>query len=75
MLRRGLLKSMAALATGGGLLAVGKEDRLGAGNPLVSPKDPPRVRRFIECVDGMVQTFSFVTGAQVAPLSFSLRGL
>jgi non-heme chloroperoxidase len=52
MLRRGLLKSMAALATGGGLLAVGKEDRLGAGNPLVSPKDPPRVRRFIECVDG-----------------------
>ena len=52
MLRRGLLKSMAALATGGGLLAVGKEDRLGAGDPLASPKDRPCVRRFIECVDG-----------------------
>ena len=49
MLRRGLLKSMAAL---GGLLAVGKEDRLGAGNPLASPKDRPRVRRFIESADG-----------------------
>jgi non-heme chloroperoxidase len=52
MLRRGLLKSMAALAAGSGLLAVGKEDRLGAGNPLASPKDRPHARRFIECVDG-----------------------
>lgn len=52
MLRRGLLKSMAALATGGGLLAVGREDGVGSGDPLASPKDRPRVRRFIECADG-----------------------
>ena len=52
MLRRGLLKSMAALATGGGLLAVGKDGRVGSRDPLASPKDRPRVRRFIECSDG-----------------------
>lgn len=49
MLRRGLLKSMAAL---GGLLAVGEDGRVGSGDPLASPKDRPRVRRFIECADG-----------------------
>lgn len=52
MLRRGLLKSMAALATGGGLLAVSKEDKLGTGNVPASPKERPRVRRFIETADG-----------------------
>jgi len=52
MFRRGLLKSMAALATSGGLLAVGKEGRIGSRDPLASPKDRPRVRRFIECPDG-----------------------
>lgn len=51
MLRRGLLKSM-ALATGGGLLAAGRGDRLAARDELASPKDRPRVRRFIECADG-----------------------
>ena len=52
MLRRGLLKSIAALATGGGLLAVGKEDRLDTGNVLASPKDRPRVRQFIKTGGG-----------------------
>jgi len=52
MLRRGLLKSMAALATGGGLLAVSNEDRLGAGTALASSKDRPHVRQFIETGDG-----------------------
>src|ERR1700676_1227328 len=52
MLRRGLLKSMAALATGSGLLAVGKGDRVGSGDPLPSPKGRARVGGFIESVDG-----------------------
>src|SRR5690348_9783748 len=41
MLRRGLLKSMAVLATGGGL-----------GSVLASPKNRPRHKQFIETGDG-----------------------
>jgi non-heme chloroperoxidase len=56
MLRRGLLKSMAALATGGGLLAVGKEGRVGSTTaPAVAGKrpGPQSIRQpYIEASDG-----------------------
>ena len=56
MLRRGLLKSMAALATGGGLLAVGKKGSLGSTtSPAAAGKRPePHSFRhpYIEASDG-----------------------
>ena len=52
MLRRGLLRSAAAVATGGGLLAMGKADRLGAGSLLASPTEKSRMRQFVESTDG-----------------------
>jgi non-heme chloroperoxidase len=52
MRRRGLLKSVATIATGIGLLAMRKADRLGTGSLLASPKEKSRVRQFIESADG-----------------------
>lgn len=52
MLRRGLLKSVAAIATAGGLLTVRKADRLSTGSGLAYPKEKSRVRQVIESGDG-----------------------
>lgn len=52
MLRRGLLKSAVAVATGGGLLAMDTADRLGTGSLLASPKEKSRMRQVVESTDG-----------------------
>lgn len=52
MLRRGLLKSVTAIATVIGLLPMRKVDSLGTGSLLASAKEEPRVRQFIETADG-----------------------
>lgn len=52
MLRRSLLKSVAAIATGSELFAMRKTDRFGAVSLLSSSKGKTRVRQFIESADG-----------------------
>ena len=57
MRRRSLLKSVSAVATGSGLLAMSKLDRLGMDSVNASPKEKSRVRQFIEAADGTMLFF------------------